>query len=207
METGAAERLTFFSDAVTAIAMTLLAIDLPAPDSARAREFWQQVYQYIPEYFVYVISFVAIAAHWSTHHRVFRFISRSDDRLRWLNMVWLFAIVSIPFVTKVINGPGDWGVGGSEPSRFAIYAGAQLLANAAMVAILWHSVRSKLLRSDTPQAAIVLSYSHAFSLAGGFLLSIPLFFVWKGAWILWIVMPAVLNSVGRLVFPRKANRI
>ena len=205
VETGATERLTFFSDAVAAIAMTLLAIELPVPEGDTAQEFWQYVRVHWTEYFAFVISFVVIAAHWSSHHRIFRFVSRADNRLRLTNMCWLFAIVSIPFATKVISESDGWDSGGATPVRFAVYSGTQLLANGAMVAMLFHVQQKRLLRDDTPRILVVMSYWHSVTMATGFLLSIPLFFVWHRAWIMWFATPIVLGSIGGRYFAKRAG--
>jgi len=60
----AAERLTFFSDAVVAIAMTLLAIDLPVPGGSTVSVFWTSVEHDEGHYATFLVSFVVIAAAW-----------------------------------------------------------------------------------------------------------------------------------------------
>src|SRR6476661_6883912 len=79
VERSAAERLTFFTDAVAAIALTLLAIELPVPEGFSPAELWQSVGENSYEYLAFAISFVVIAAHWSTHHDLFRWVVRVDD--------------------------------------------------------------------------------------------------------------------------------
>ena len=54
----AAERLTFFSDAVVAIAMTLLAIDLPVPEGGTVTAFWDSVRHDDGHYLAFLVSFV-----------------------------------------------------------------------------------------------------------------------------------------------------
>jgi uncharacterized membrane protein len=203
VETGMAERLTFYSDAVVAIAMTLLALELPVPDGSTAAEFWQAAKDSSREYFAFLLSFVVIASYWGTHHRLFRFIHRIDDRMRLLTMFWLFGIVVLPFFTKVIAEPGGDGPDSSEPSRFALYAAAQVLASGAFALMVFHAQSHKLFRSDTPRGLTVSSYWRSATLAAGFLISIPVFFVWSRAWILWIVLPIVLGATGRFAFLRR----
>ena len=86
-EARAVDRLIFFSDAVTAIAITLLAIDLRVPEGATASAFWSSARQNDGQYLVFLVSFIAIAAAWSDHHDAFRHIRRADTRLRNLNMI------------------------------------------------------------------------------------------------------------------------
>src|SRR5262245_48846920 len=88
----AAERLAFFSDAVVAIAITLLALELPVPAGQTNQEFVEAISTDWPDYAAFLISFGAISIHWFGHHRVFRFLTHIDS-LRSLNMLWLLAIV------------------------------------------------------------------------------------------------------------------
>jgi hypothetical protein len=72
----AAERLTFFSDAVVAIAITLLAIDLPVPEGSTLHGFWMSVRNDDGHYAAFLISFLVIAAAWFDHHDLFRYVLR-----------------------------------------------------------------------------------------------------------------------------------
>ncbi len=46
--------------------------------------------------------FGAIAAAWSSHHDIFRYVRRIDTRLRTLNTTWLLMIVLTPFATQLL---------------------------------------------------------------------------------------------------------
>ncbi len=77
----AAERLTFFSDAVVAIAITLLAIDLPVPEGGTVSVFWRSVEHDDGHYAAFLISFVVIAAAWAYHHVLFAYgLDPAGDR-------------------------------------------------------------------------------------------------------------------------------
>ena len=93
----ATDRLIAFSDAVVAIAITLLALELPVPTRHTVAELWSSVGQSDGHYAASLISFAVIAATWSHHHDVFRYAERFDARMRSLNMIWLLMIVLIPF--------------------------------------------------------------------------------------------------------------
>ena len=98
------ERLIFFSDAVVAIAMTLLVlpvVDL-ATDAARdtpastvLREHWQRLG-------AFALSFVVIAGLWRVHHRIFEAVAAYDERLVTYNLLWLFTVVFLPFPTELL---------------------------------------------------------------------------------------------------------
>lgn len=108
-ETGL-ERLIFFSDAVFAIAITLLALDIRLPVDAQhlSNEALLQALAVIwPKYLSYLISFLVIGNFWIWHHARFRRIVRYDNRLFFLNLFLLLAVAFIPFPTAVISENGN----------------------------------------------------------------------------------------------------
>ena len=108
-ETGL-ERLIFFSDAVFAIAITLLALEirLPAlPEVVSDAQLRDALLALAPKYLSYVISFMVIGIFWLGHHRTFHNVVRYDRRLLWLNLFLLLFIAFIPFPTAVIGEYGN----------------------------------------------------------------------------------------------------
>ena len=104
------ERLLFFSDAVFAIAITLLAIELRLPEIAgelAAQELPVAVKHMWPQFISFTISFLVIALFWTSHHRLFGIIQRHDHRLIWLNMLMLFGLAFLPFPTAMLGKYGD----------------------------------------------------------------------------------------------------
>ena len=94
-EKRAVDRLTLFSDAVVAIAITLLAIDLPVPEGPTVSEFLSSARHYDGHYAAFLISFFAIAAAWRDHHAIFRYTRRVDSRLQTLNTFWPLWVIWI----------------------------------------------------------------------------------------------------------------
>jgi uncharacterized membrane protein len=202
-EARAADRLNLFSDAVVAIAITLLAIDLPLPEGHTVSQFWSSVRHDASHYAAFLISFFAIAAAWRDHHDIFRYVRRVDSRLRTINTFWLLMIVLNPFATRLLT------VSGTETLqvhalRFSFYALLQVLESAAMFGVLAHMI-SRHLAPDIPRVMAIDLARQSFNLILGFGLSIPLFFVWSNAWVLWIVVP-LLVSRWRHISRRKRNR-
>ena len=195
-ESRAVDRLIFFSDAVVAIAITLLAIDLPVPAGHTLSMFWASVHDNTDRYLAFLVSFAAIAAAWGDHHDAFRYTRRMDQRLRTLNLGWLLMIVITPFATKLLTvgsheGPEVHAV------RFGFYALVQALTSVIMIVILRH-MASHHQAPGIPSSTLNRVAWRSHSLALGFGLSIPVFFVTTSAWVLWIVIPLLTRTVHRL---------
>ena len=193
-DAGGAERLTFFSDAVAAIALTLLAIELPVPAGDTASAFWLSVEHDDGHYAAFVISFVAILTAWRGHYDLFRYARRTDARLVSLNACWLLGIILNPFATKLLVVSGQTVV--THALRFGFYALLQVLVSAALYAMLRHIVAHRL--GDPPRAVADRLARQAISLMLSFGLSIPVFFVTTYAWLLWIATPLLFPLLRRL---------
>ena len=136
-DTRAVDRLTFFSDAVVAIAITLLAIDLPVPVGGTSAQFWSSVQQNDGHYAAFAISFLTIASAWNRHHDVFRYATSMDSRLRTLNTAWLLMIILNPFATRLLTSKGHETVA-VHAFRFGFYSLLQALGAAFMMALVRH---------------------------------------------------------------------
>jgi uncharacterized membrane protein len=96
------QRLEYFSDAVLAIAITLLVIELKIPDPHRGRLLDQLVEQW-PSYLAYIASFGYLGVIWLNHHAVFTRIKHVDRGLKWASMGLLFTAATLPFPTAVLS--------------------------------------------------------------------------------------------------------
>jgi uncharacterized membrane protein len=129
------ERLIFFSDAVFAIAITLLALEIRLPEtdellnnsqlSVQLAGMWQ-------EYLAYIISFLVIGTFWMAHHRRYRYIKRYDNKLMFLNLLMLMVIAFIPFPSSVIS---------KYPDRSAtiFYALTMAIVGFLLAGIWWYA--------------------------------------------------------------------
>ncbi|HWL02513.1 MAG TPA: TMEM175 family protein [Microbacteriaceae bacterium] len=118
-----ADRVAYYSDAVYAIAMTLLVLDLKIPDGATSalqvlQEEWQS-------YVAFMLSFVIIAYSWMSHHRRFKYVIGYDSGLLVVNLVLLFFVVSLPFPTALVSRFAP------ETSAVVVYAAAVALLELA----------------------------------------------------------------------------
>jgi uncharacterized membrane protein len=188
----AAERLTFFGDAVIAIALTLLALELPMPEGTTNSALLHSAFAQREEYLAFVISFVVIAAHWRTHHRIFRYVVALNRRLTGLTLWWLLMQVITPFATKVLNGPGAF------QARFIFYALVQLCACGMFLLMLREIRRDGLQREHTPPEVFSRAMRRMGVMAGAFVVSLPIAFVTQYAYLCWIVVPVADDAVRRL---------
>ncbi len=105
----ALERLIFFSDAVFAIAITLLIIEVHPPHlhfGSPWQDYVNALLQLWPNLFGFFVSFFVIGAFWSGHHRAFALAGHYSDRLVGPNLQMLCAIVFMPFATAFMSANG-----------------------------------------------------------------------------------------------------
>src|SRR5215208_6905971 len=90
-ESSETTRLEAFSDAVIAIAMTLLVIEIHVPNLEQTEDglhLWSKLWDLWPSYLGYAISFIVIGIMWANHHNVFNVINRVDQPLIIINTVF-----------------------------------------------------------------------------------------------------------------------
>jgi uncharacterized membrane protein len=96
------ERLILFSDAVFAIAITLLIIEIKIPHfegHATQQQLGHALLEKLPEFIGFIISFVVIGQFWTNHHKLFGYITDYTPGLLWLNLLVLLWVVLMPFST------------------------------------------------------------------------------------------------------------
>lgn len=188
-----AERLIFFSDAVAAIAITLLALALPPPSGvasgAKSITVLHALWHQRDPYLAFLISFLVIGRHWRSHHRLFRYVARLDSRIITLNMVWMLMIVITPYATRVLTGNGGFGV------RFAFYAITQVVTILTVLLMGRHIRRSDLSWPGAPALQSESDDAGLLTVAAVFAISIPLAFITPWAFTLWVVSTRACRAV------------
>jgi uncharacterized membrane protein len=149
------DRVEAFSDAVYAITITLLVLEIPRPplDSA---ELGHRLLEQWPDYIAFVISFVYIGVLWLNHHALFARVERVDLGLRWINLVILGTSALLPFSTGVLAGA--YGVDAPVENRQAavlLYAGVNLLMSAAWIPVFHHLRRHPELLADPDEVTLI----------------------------------------------------
>ncbi|HEX4708294.1 MAG TPA: TMEM175 family protein [Candidatus Udaeobacter sp.] len=90
-----ADRLAAFSDAIFAVALTVLVLELNAPDQPAFSALWPLW----PTGISYAVSFLFIAIIWINHHYLMRFVGPPTLQLIWMNFIHLFLVLLLPFAT------------------------------------------------------------------------------------------------------------
>jgi uncharacterized membrane protein len=104
------ERIILFSDAVFAIAITLLIIDIKVPElggEVTRKMVYDMFYSKLSELIGFIISFAVIGQFWTNHHRIFGYVKDYDGKLLWLNLLILFWVAVMPFSTHLIMQYGN----------------------------------------------------------------------------------------------------
>jgi uncharacterized membrane protein len=96
------ERIIFFSDAVIAIAVTLLAVDIKPPE-VDPSQLAGALAAFTPQFASFTLSFMIIASFWIGHHITFSYIRNYDYKLAWLNILFLLFIALTPFASSMLG--------------------------------------------------------------------------------------------------------
>lgn len=146
------KRIEAFSDAVFAIAITLLVLELktPAGEGPNAFSLLNAILGLWPSYFAYGLSFTMIGIYWANHHYLFKLIAKSDHGLNLVNLLLLMFIAFLPFPTHVLGT--HWPDEASRPVAVAFYAIGLLLPAAAWLAVWLYACHGRrLVRPELDQ--------------------------------------------------------
>jgi uncharacterized membrane protein len=168
------ERIILFSDAVFAIAITLLALDIRLPAGTEPYSNSQLLAELLalwPRYLAYLVSFLAIGSFWLGHHRRFRFIRRYDGGLLTLNLLFLMVIAFAPFPASVIGESGNC-------TATIFYALTMIVCGVILAALWWHaSWHRRLTDPDLAEQVVRRQFLPMLLTVALFALSIGLAFV------------------------------
>ena len=95
------KRVEAFSDAVFAIAITLLVLEIKVPTQDQGPLVAELLRQW-PSYLAFLASFLYIGVMWINHHRLFTYIRKVNDMLLVLNLFLLLGVTVVPFPTAVL---------------------------------------------------------------------------------------------------------
>jgi uncharacterized membrane protein len=124
------ERLNLFSDAVFAVLITVLVLELHPPELPTFKALlllW-------PTWLSYAVSYLFIAIVWANHHHLMHYATEATPRLMWFNFAHLFSVSLLPLSTAWMA------VSDLAPQPVAFYAAVFFLVNATYIALIWELI-------------------------------------------------------------------
>lgn len=166
------DRISFFSDGVFAIAITLLVIEFKVPVIQHATDglLWDSLAHMGWKLLGFVISFFIVGYYWSVHHRIFGYVNDYTSRLIWLNLLFLFSVVLLPFSSGLL---GEYSSELELHIPYGIYV-LNIVLTAIMNVVLWLYISNpnkKLLTHEISPERIRLGLYFTFVVPSMFLLS------------------------------------
>ncbi len=128
-------RLEAFSDAVIAIIITIMVLELTIPHAGE----WDALLPLVPKFLTYALSFVFLGIYWNNHHHLLQVVQKVNGRILWANLHLLFWLSLTPFVT------GWMGENDFAPETVAAYGVVLLLA-----ALAYYILQTLILRAHGP---------------------------------------------------------
>jgi uncharacterized membrane protein len=198
------ERLVFFTDAVTAIAITLLILPLVELVPEYAKTDGATVAGFIQTYWTqcwsFVLSFVIIARLWIANHGTLEPVERQSGLLVWLDVAWSFTVVVLPLATALIS------VLRTDRSSIAFYLGDMTASSLLLTAICWEVYRRPELGATDRQASLVGLYGVG-STAAAFVLALIVALVVPGIGLWSLLLLLVTFPLDAIVKPRLHARL
>jgi len=183
-----------FSDAVFAIAITLLVLEIKVPEReavGSAAALVAALGALTPKFFAFFLSFLVVGYYWFMHHRIFGYLRRCDDALVLINLGLLLCVAFLPFPVALFGSFRHY-------APALVFYAAALAATGVVQSLLWlHATRGRRLVDPRLDGHTVrLVYFRALALPAVFAISIPLAFVnptW--AMVSWALVAPVLRII------------
>jgi uncharacterized membrane protein len=122
-------RLETFSDAVIAIILTIMVLELHVPHGYEIADLQPLV----PIFLSYIFSFIGIGIYWNNHHHLLHVTKKINAAVMWANLHLLFWLSLLPFVTAWL------GENFTKPLPVALY-GIVVLSAGIAHNILWRTI-------------------------------------------------------------------
>ena len=185
-------RLEAFSDGVIAVVITIMVLDLKAPESAAPGELLSRW----PSFTVYLVSYLFVAIYWINHHSLLGQAARVTPLLIWSNSLLLFFLSLIPFSTAYVANTH------LATLPMAIYGGVQFLCGLGFASTLAVIVADR--RDETGFRAraaarirknLISLTAYAFGVVAAFVSPLLSLAVYLGVSLAYVV-PGLFEAVG-----------
>src|SRR5262245_58190962 len=124
------ERLSLFSDAIFAVLITVLVLDLHPPELPT----FKALLSLWPRWLSYAVSYLFIAIVWVNHHHLLSYATEATPRLMWFNFAHLFSVSLLPLSTAWMA------LSELAPQPVAFYAAVFFLVNATYISLIWELI-------------------------------------------------------------------
>jgi len=124
------ERLSFFSDGVFAVLITVLVLELRPPEHPTFEALLEQWHTWLS----YAVSYLFIAIVWANHHYLLHHAKEATSRLMWFNFAHLFSVSLLPLSTAWMA------VSKLSPQPVAFYAAVFFFVNATYILLIWELI-------------------------------------------------------------------
>lgn len=170
------ERLTFFSDAVFAISMTLLVIDIKVPEPAADTDaaWLQALADLIPHFVGFVLTFYVVGALWAAHHRTFGRLRHYDPAVVWPNLTLLMMVAFIPFPTALMSTHF------TDRVPQMVYAITLIVAGLCQYRLLKRALQAPYLYPDVTKDDVAVAIRRSLGMPGMALVALLLAIRWPG---------------------------
>lgn len=161
------DRLSAFTDAVIAIIITIMVLELRVPEG----DSWEALRSSLPLFAAYALSFLNVGIFWVNHHHMLHHAKRIDGYVLLANLFLLFWLSLVPFVIRWI---GEGGIGAMPVAAYGLVLvmasfGYLVLERAIIAAEGGHSALAIVLGSKKKEELISFLF---------YMIAIPLAFVW-----------------------------
>lgn len=193
-------RMLFFSDAVFAIVLTLMVLELRPPAAETDAELVEAIIGLTPKFVAFFASFALVSVFWAGHMAITRKISAFDWPSAWLNLVFLFTIAVMPFVSGLLGERGVFGV--AWQAYCIVLIAASLAQTAFLLALTRGNGRFVTAASGRDRIwRTVRALSPGIAFAVGLMLSLQ--GQHRLSQFCWVLIPVILVVARLFVGPRK----
>jgi uncharacterized membrane protein len=177
-------RIESFSDAVFAIAVTIMVLEIRVPDSLAFGNDAAAFQEFATLLAIYVLSFVVVGILWANHHYLVFTLPSTDRATVWLNNHVLFWVTMVPIVARF------FGQHPTSPRATAAYAFVVMMCTGALTLLRRHAARVS--DNQFHRALHHRVFRRAWMAIALYAAAIPLAFVdIRISWVLLLILPAM----------------
>ena len=140
--------MSLFSDAVFAVLITVLVLDLHPPELPT----FKALLSLWPRWLSYAVSYLFIAIVWVNHHHLLHYATEATPRLMWFNFAHLFSVSLLPLSTAWMA------VSRLAPQPVAFYAAVFFLVNATYISLIWELIERTPVKEASPKERRIMRF-------------------------------------------------